>query len=199
MMDEQMSKYQPITRPLRKKLEEYKPMEVNHAMVAHPIGATGYERLMELCDTIDAIHEGLEEASDRLRAERDSMAAALDRAEGEHHAYAPESHYMMLPKDADGEPIHVGDVMEWPDGEKFEVVGIGGNTLFYIKDGLAEWVDARNKRHHSPDTWERIIEDAREYMLNIGGSYLWKNKSDELVDRCKALAGDGTGGSNEHH
>lgn len=40
------------------------------------------------------------------------------------------------------------------------------------------------------DTWERIIEDAREYRLNINGSYLWKNKSDKLVSRCKALAGD---------
>lgn len=40
------------------------------------------------------------------------------------------------------------------------------------------------------DTWERIIKDAREYRLNIGGSYLWTNKSDELVARCKALAGD---------
>ena len=47
---------------------------------------------------------------DRLKAERDSMAAALDAAQGE-HAYAPESHYMMLPKDADGVPIHVGDVL----------------------------------------------------------------------------------------
>lgn len=47
---------------------------------------------------------------DRLKAERDSMAAALDAAQGE-HAYAPESHYMMLPKDADGVPIHVGDTV----------------------------------------------------------------------------------------
>lgn len=44
--------------------------------------------------------------------------------------------------------------------------------------------------NHVPDTWERIIEDARAYSMNISGNYLWKNKSDELVARCKALAGD---------
>lgn len=181
MVDEQMNDYPPITGKLREKLAEYKPTENGYMLTTQSVGQTGYARLIELCDTIDAIHARLEAAYDRLRAERDSMAAALDRAEGEHD-YAPDSHYMMLPKDADGEPVHIGDVMEWPDGETFEVVGIGGNTLFYIKDGLAEWVDARNKRHHTPDTWERIIEDALDGYHDTD--------FDKLVARCKALAGD---------
>lgn len=28
--------------------------------------------------------------------------------------------------------------------------------------------------NHVPDTWERIIEDARAYSMNISGNYLWK-------------------------
>ena len=136
------------------------------------------EWLLGKCDTIDAIHARLEAAYDRLRAE------------GEHD-FAPESHYVMLPKDADGEPVHIGDVMEWPDGETFEVVGIGGNTLFYIKDGLAEWVDARNKRHHIPDTWERIIEDAINASESAElGDGTYEQAVTALVARCKALAGD---------
>lgn len=61
--------------------------------------------------------------------------------------------FIELPVDADGEAIHVRDVMEWPiTGETFEVVGIGDGTLFYIEnDGvyaLADWTDASTKRHH---------------------------------------------------
>ena len=152
------AQYPPITEAIRSRVESgWDPWP------------EAREWLLGKCDTIDAIHARLEAAYDRLRAE------------GEHD-FAPESHYVMLPKDADGEPVHIGDVMEWPDGETFEVVGIGGNTLFYIKDGLAEWVDARNKRHHIPDTWEQIIEDALDGYHDTD--------FDKLVARCKALAGD---------
>lgn len=176
------AQYPPITGKLREKLAEYKPTEEGHTLTTYPVGQTGYARLVELCDTIDAIHARLEAAYGRLRAERDSMAAALDRAEGEHD-FAPESHYMMLPKDADGEPIHIGDVMEWCDsGDTIVVEGIGNDTLFYIDNGLAEWTAARNKRHHNPDTWERIIEDALDGYHDTD--------FDKLVARCKALAGD---------
>ena len=123
------------------------------------------------------------------------------------------SHCIELPKDADGEYIHIGDVMVSKDGKLHKVDSLTRNPigsdpewfigLVLLNDGVGVGSLVRYRpdtlRHHSPDTWERIIEDAREYMLNIGGSYLWKNKSDELVARCKALAGDGTGGSNEHH
>ena len=85
-----------------------------------------------------------------------------------------------LPKDADYVPIHVGDVMEWCDsGETIAVFGVGNDILFYIDGENAEWTAARNKRHHVPDTWERIIMDAV-----CGGD------EDELVARCKRLAGD---------
>ena len=91
--------------------------------------------------------------------------------------------WIRLPKDADGEYIHIGDEMEWCDsGDTIVVEGIGNDTIFYIEDGLAEWTAARNKRHHAPDTWERIIEDALDGYHDTD--------FDKLVARCKALAGD---------
>jgi hypothetical protein len=103
--------------------------------------------------------------------------------------------YTALPLDRDGEPVHLGDLMEWPTtNETFEVVGIGDGTLFYVEDGneKADWTGASTKRHHEPDTWERIIEDA---IRGDGGSYgCLEERFDAmvpaLVARCRALAGE---------
>ena len=104
--------------------------------------------------------------------------------------------WMRLPLDEDGEPVCVGDVMEWPNGDTSEVVGIGdGGTLFYVENnnaGGADWTTVVGKRHHRPDTWERIIEDA---IRGDGGSYgcleeRFNATVPALVARCKALAGD---------
>lgn len=68
-----------------------------------------------------------------------------------------------LPKDADGEYIHIGDVMEWCDsGETLTVEGIGSDVLFYIDGENAEWTAARNKRHHHEPTVEDVL---REFAL----------------------------------
>ena len=70
--------------------------------------------------------------------------------------------YIALPVDADGVPIRVGDVMEWPYGNgEFIVEGIGGNTLFYIdKDSNeCEWTAAGDKRHHHEPTVDGILRD----------------------------------------
>ena len=55
---------------------------------------------------------------------------------------------MPLPRDMDGNVIHVGDEMEFSDGERFDVVGIGGHTLYYIDDGVVHWTRASSKRHY---------------------------------------------------
>lgn len=180
-----MNEYPPITEAIRSRVESgWDPWP------------EAREWLLGKCDTIDAIHARLEAAYDRLRAEHASMAAALDRAEGEHD-FAPESHYMMLPKDADGMPVHIGDVMKGEligggYGEPFTVVG------YVMSNGELEPMDEhKNPRkrkyshHHTPDTWERIIEDAMTGYTD--------GEFDKLVARCKALAGDGTGGRNEHY
>ena len=78
--------------------------------------------------------------------------------------------------DADGVPIHVGDVMEWRyDNGEFEVIGIGGNTLFYIdKDsGECEWTAAGDKHHHHAPTVEDVLREFAEGLgVPVADSYI---------------------------
>lgn len=70
------------------------------------------------------------------------------------------------PLGADGLPINIGDVMEWPDGddEPFEVVGIGENgTLFYMYDDSCEWTNAKNKVHHVPTVEDVLLDACKAY------------------------------------
>lgn len=123
---------------------------------------------------------------DRVREERDAMAAAMNATDDERHDFAPESHYMLLPKDADGKPIHVGDVMEWYNSDDtLRVAGVGEDLLFYFDDETHEvaWGTVRNKRHRQSDSWERIIDDA------LGMEHSSEYDRDQLVARCKALYG----------
>ena len=93
-----------------------------------------------------------------------------------------------LPKDADGEYIHIGDVMEWCDsGETLTVEGIGSDVLFYIDGENAEWTAARNKRHHVPDTWERIAEELDEWCNSVDVDGDACDKPRELADRIRKL------------
>ena len=105
------------------------------------------------CDAIEA--ETGDPTGARRFAER-LEAAAAERADVTLFGVD----YTALPVDADGVPIHVGDVMEWPYGNgEFRVNGIGGNTLFYIdKDsGECEWTAAGDKRHHHAPTVESVL------------------------------------------
>jgi len=154
-----MGEYEPITKGLREYIER-------HPTMMHAVGLT------DLLDNIDAIHRSLEQENERLR---DASESGDD--------------WIKLPVDADWVPICVGDMLAEgeasPEMVKSLMLDCDGWSVNF---GLGWCVAKYHKWHHvKPDTWERIIEDAREYKLNIGGSYLWKNKSDELVARCKAL------------
>ena len=93
---------------------------------------------------------------------------------------------MRLPVDADGQYVHVDDEMVDSCGDIFTVNAIGCHTLYFYDEDTdtVEWTRATNKRHHKPDTWEKIIEDA----LRNGSCY---SECDvrRLVERCEALAG----------
>lgn len=74
----------------------------------------------------------------------------------------PEQYGLVaLPRDADGEVIHVGDVMEWIDldGETLTVKGIGNGMLFYTDCGSVKWTVARNKRHYHAPTVEDVLRE----------------------------------------
>lgn len=100
------------------------------------------------------------------------------------------ANYIPLPKDADGETIHLQDRMSWDNGT-FNV-----HELKLDADGWTTWDELHgytvraDKCHHvQPDSWERIIEDA----LHWEGSdvpFAECHMTYELVERCKRLAGE---------
>lgn len=100
--------------------------------------------------------------------------------------------WIKLPVDADGVAIHENDEL-WSDSgiwvrvKRFEYENGQWDVFVENKVGTGFYAISEEMHHYCPDTWESIIKDAREYRLNIDGSYLWKNKSNELVARCKAL------------
>lgn len=110
--------------------------------------------------------------ADRIDAEYESACA---EAYGNGVMSVPialdENAWVKLPLDADGVPIRIGDVMEWPDGddEPFEVVGIGDGVLFYVEnenDGPAEWTGASTKRHHHAPTVEDVLREFAEKVID---------------------------------
>ena len=96
--------------------------------------------------------------------------------------------YMPYPLDAEGVPIHIGDVMEWPDCYTAEVVGIGDDRFFYVDDCLMyAWTN--DKIHHHAPTVEDVLRDYASRILIVGCI----DEEDELVAEYAAklrLAGD---------
>lgn len=127
-------------------------------------------------------------------SECDRLLALADRIDSE---------MVELPKDAYGEYIHIGDVMEWCNsGETLTVEGIGSDVLFYIDGENAEWTAARNKRHHHAPTVEDVLREFADEMNQNLGMYTgeaidadeWRDADAKTVEKFAAklrLAGDG--------
>ncbi len=128
--------------------------ELREYLLCHP--PANYADFSALADRIDAEHdEAIQQVmmSEGVPATEENMA---------------EFGWVRLPKDADGEYIHIGDVMEWPTtNETFEVVGIGDGTLFYVEDGneKADWTGASTKRHYHAPTVEDVLREFMDVML----------------------------------
>ena len=119
----------------------------------------------------DAIEREVEEAREREyqsgREDAEGAAEFADRlcraAERREDVTLWGVDYTPLPVDADGVPIHVGDVMEWDNGT-FTV-----HELKVTEDGWTTWdeqhgytVHADECRHHNAPTVEGLL---REYAL----------------------------------
>lgn len=98
-----------------------------------------------------------------------------------------EAEYMELPRDKDGEIIHVGDMLVPAEkttqnmvGSLFIVSAVSSMSLYDANGRCAnpEWTE-----HSKPDTWERIEADAWEAGSGVG------NRAIDFVRRCKKLAG----------
>ena len=112
-MTEVFDVQQGITGELREKLAEYEPQETSDEFRTRPVGAIGYDIMMALCDSIDAVHANLERENAELKAE-------LDRVLGEQEEHAHTR--VELPKDANGEHIQPSDIpylTNANDGKRF--------------------------------------------------------------------------------
>lgn len=126
------------------------------------------ERVVDIADRIDEKHESV-------------CCEIADKFDG----------WVIPPKDADGEIIHIGDRLRHENGE------FTANDLTISVDGLWRAWDGengytvllRNSTHVKPDSWERIICDA--LSVDRDGRYAMSgSRRDELVERCKRLAGE---------
>ena len=86
-----------------------------------------------------------------------------------------EQGWIRLPKDADGEPIRVGDVMEWVDIEgTVEVVctvdAVGVDCFFAWDAANCRYAqkDANAYRHHRPPTVEDVLAEFADKVCNSG-------------------------------
>lgn len=117
------------------------------------------EALLAIADRIDEEHErACAEAWDNGY---ESDYLGIEKWLTEHPQVMEHHGWIRLPVDADGMPVHIGDVMEWPDGKAFEVIGFGDGVLFYTEDEeSADWTGASTKRHHAP-----TVEDVLRQVI----------------------------------
>ena len=68
--------------------------------------------------------------------------------------------YMLLPVDADGVPIHVGDELDWC-GYGIKVCGVCHDALWYDHDGELGWESTWSNEctHVKPRTLEDVLEE----------------------------------------
>lgn len=104
--------------------------------------------------------------------------------------------YMLLPCDADGAPIHVGDVMEYenPNDEDkpFTVIGVNndGDVFHCLEDKrlVPTCISLANcLRHHSPRTVEDVLRDVWKEALDYAKSDMWRNPDEVFVERAEEI------------
>lgn len=90
--------------------------------------------------------------------------------------------YMLLPCDADGVPIHVGDVMTLRHGKTCEVVAVSDSQFTANKMGCEKVVCHANlHRHVTPRTIEDVLADFASKQHGIT-----KEENDALIAECAA-------------
>lgn len=166
-----------------------------------------------LCDAIDAVQANLERENESLsecvRNQRRQLADVQDALERRNNGELKarwqkrldelrdrfedyKARSVLLPVDASGEVIHVGDVMSHDrpcvkSPAPVDYMELWKGSDFYgwtirLDESSAQGFSGCELRHHHPDTWERIIADA----LRQGDA----QDPAALVARCRALAGD---------
>lgn len=143
----------------------------------HSAKCSGYNNLLDIADRIDADHAKAVE-----RARMDGMDATFGDG------------WVKLPVDADGVPIHIGDLME-VDGDVFNVLSMElfCDGSWSIRNDVGNGFEYWELHHVQPDTFEQIIKEAADYggRRTFSGTSGDKAYLAELVERCRRLAGEG--------
>lgn len=123
----------------------------------------------------------------QLREIADCIDAEYQKAIWELNNLADAS--VLLPVDADGVPIHIGDRVE--NNERVVRIVLTDDSWepsVYVEklpNVLHEYF-CHEVSHCQPDSWERIIADATAYRVHDKAPC----SISELVERCKRLAGE---------
>ena len=158
------------------------------------------EAIIAIADRIDAVHEKAMSRAGQLlddaEKERDYNYAnwqdckqkvlqhniTIDELDAKIESLEDElSRCIKMPKDAYDEPIHIGDVLQWPeDGDTFEVIGIGKDgVLFYFdhdtEGETVDWTASQNKRHYHAPTVEDVLREFTHAILNQKEEYREQN------------------------
>ena len=135
-------------------------------------------------------NERLEKEKADLKQENAALKVELDDWKGNAEGFQPDA-YMKLPLDADGEPIHIGDVL-YSSGNKFRVVNITVKAnevcvAVYADDGtFFPWANPKYLSRNSTeplepepaDSWEKLEEDAMK------GSCTYFGKIEDISTVC---------------
>lgn len=149
------------------------------------------EAMESICNTIDFL-AWLLETDD---AEEDEREDVMECAE---------AHGMVgLPRDADGEPVHIGDLMAFDDERRAfyveEMHLVASDTdgcLWQVSNGAGSLVKADMLHHVPEDTVEGILFEA--VMRSHCDTLLRKESTDvsDLLERLRDLMG---GSDDERH
>ena len=160
--------------------------------------ASDFDRdaLLDIADAIE--REAKANRVDAYTKGYDEGFASADDWAAQHEDAMAEHGWVRLPVDAEGECIHVGDVMEWVDIEgTVEVVctvdAVGVDCFFAWDAANCRYAQkhANAYRHHHAPTVEDVLREFADRVCNSG--HQWGLDADTTIAEYAAklrLAGD---------
>lgn len=149
-----------------------------------------------------------EYANTRISPNKGMLTAIADRIDAEHERAVTVAHsngiteygsmvareFVKLPKDADGEYIHVGDVMRFGSAERdltvlgFGVPDVDGNDygVFVLGGDDYTWYNASFLRHHKPPTVEDVLREMHAEIDEVTALYVGEVIDSDERDRDEA-------------
>lgn len=102
----------------------------------------------------------------------DAGFASADDWLDQHEKELEKHGWVRMPEDADGEYWFCGDKIVLPDGNVVEIIGIGGDWLYYCVASVATTVFGRirahDKRHYKQPTVEDVLSEFASRVCNSG-------------------------------